>query len=121
MFAHETQRRVTGQASMLRSMQRCLSGSRDTSQGMWVWLPAVVWLLYFVARLVRQLRLIPRASTRLVKLTLLWQLKQQPLQLQTLIGNVLPQGVISKPTNYTVLTAGGDHYVQARLFPSWVD
>jgi len=44
---------------MLRSMQRCLSGSCDTSQGMWVWLPAVMWLLDFVARLVRQLRLIP--------------------------------------------------------------
>ena len=53
---------------MLRSMHaalRCLSGSRDTSQGVWVWLLAVVWLLDFVARLVRQLGLIlPNFQTR---------------------------------------------------------
>ena len=33
--------------------------SRDTSQGRWEWPVAVVWLPDFVARLVRQVRLIP--------------------------------------------------------------
>ena len=36
-----------------------LRDSRDTSHGVWVWLPAFGWLLDFVAHLVRQLRLIP--------------------------------------------------------------
>ena len=34
-------------------------GSRDTSQGRWEWPVAVIWLPAFVARLVRQVRLIP--------------------------------------------------------------
>ena len=34
-------------------------GSRDKSQGRWEWPVAVVWLPDFVARLVRQVRLIP--------------------------------------------------------------
>ena len=37
-------------------------GSRDTSQGRWEWPVAVIWLPDFVARLVRQVRLIPIQS-----------------------------------------------------------
>ena len=40
---------------------RSIIGSRDTSQGRWEWSVAVVWLPDFVARLVRQVRLIPSA------------------------------------------------------------
>ena len=38
---------------------RSIIGSRDTSHGRWEWSVAVVWLPDFVARLVRQVRLIP--------------------------------------------------------------
>ena len=40
-------------------------GSRDMSQGRWEWPVAVVWLPDFIARLVRQVQLIPRHNFRL--------------------------------------------------------
>ena len=52
---------------------RKVFGSRDTSQGRWEWLVAFVWLPDFVARLVRQVRLIriilgSLSATRLCRL-----------------------------------------------------
>ena len=46
----------------------CMSiiGSHDTSQGMWEWPVAVVWLLDFVAHLVHQVRLIPNLYHQLL-------------------------------------------------------
>ena len=56
--SEETILRLHWGQGRLQCCKRCTAKwSCDMSQGMWVWLLAVVWLLCFVARLVRQLRL----------------------------------------------------------------
>jgi len=48
----------SGTKLLVLQIAKAIICSRDTSHGMWAWFPAVVWLLDFVARRVRQLRLI---------------------------------------------------------------